>query len=107
MACVGDASDAEDCVPLLMRIGHTDVTPQEGNSDWYYCLGKRIHSLGCHLHLMRYGSDFAKKHLLFRDFLRAHSDVAQQYHEMKRKMAAKYSLIVLPLLSQKRCSSNL
>ncbi|MEM2929553.1 MAG: GrpB family protein [Thermoproteota archaeon] len=90
MAYVGGASDADECIPLLMRIGYTDVTHQEGNPDWYYCLGKGVHSVGYHLHLVRHGSDFAKKHLIFRDFLRTHPDVAQQYYEMKRKMAARY-----------------
>ena len=42
MACVDNASDAEECVPLLMRIGYTDATHQEGNPYWYYCLGRRF-----------------------------------------------------------------
>lgn len=93
MVCVNNASDTEECIPLLRQIGYTDVSsfpPQEGNPDWYYCLGKGIHSVGYHLHLMRYGSNFAKKHLIFRDFLRAHPDVAQQYYGMKKIMAAKH-----------------
>ncbi|MEM2940254.1 MAG: GrpB family protein [Thermoproteota archaeon] len=90
MVCVNNAPDAEECVPLLRRIGYNDVTPEEGNPDWYYCLGKGIHSVGYHLHLMRYGSNFAKKHLIFRDYLRAHPDVAQQYYEIKKIMAAKH-----------------
>lgn len=54
MACVNSASDGEECVPLLRQIGYIDITPQKGTSDWYYCLGKGIHSVGYHLHLVRH-----------------------------------------------------
>jgi len=90
MACVRGSSDADDCVPILRNIGYDDVTPQEGKPDWYYCLGKGTRSMGYHLHLMRYMSDFAKKHILFRDYLRAHPDAAQQYFELKRGLVARY-----------------
>ena len=90
MVCVNNGADAEECVPLLRQIGYADVTPQEGASDWYYCLDKGIHSVGYHLHLVKHGSCFAKKHLIFRDFLRSHPDVAQQYYEMEKMLAEKY-----------------
>jgi len=90
MACVRGSSDADECVPILRNIGYDDVTPQEGNPDWYYCLGKGTHNMGYHLHLMRYMSDFSRKHILFREYLRAHPDAAQQYLELKRGMAARY-----------------
>ncbi|MEM2905801.1 MAG: GrpB family protein [Candidatus Bathyarchaeia archaeon] len=35
-------------------------------------------------------SDFARKHLLFRDFLRSHPNTAREYYELKKSMAAKY-----------------
>jgi GrpB-like predicted nucleotidyltransferase (UPF0157 family) len=90
MACVRGPADADDCIPLLRDIGYTDVTPQEGTPDWYYCLGKDVHSTGYHLHLMRFMSDFSVKHILFRDFLRTHPSVAQQYYELKEELAARY-----------------
>ena len=90
MACVRGSSDADESVPILRNIGYDDVTHQEGHPDWYYCLGKGIQNTGYHLHLMRYMSDFSKKHLLFRDYLRTHPDVAQRYLELKRGLAAKY-----------------
>ena len=89
MAGVHRPSDADDCVPLLREIGYTDVTPEPEDPDWYYCLGKGPHSVGCHLHLMKFGSDSWERHLLFRDYLRTHPHVAQQYYETKRKLAAK------------------
>ncbi|MDH5787647.1 MAG: GrpB family protein, partial [Candidatus Bathyarchaeota archaeon] len=43
-----------------------------------------------HLHLVKFKSGHWEKHLLFRDFIRTHSEAAQQYYELKKKLAIKY-----------------
>ena len=40
-----------------------------------------------HLHVVKLGSDFWKKHLLFRDYLRAHPDIAHEYYQLKQQLA--------------------
>jgi len=90
MVCVQSNLDADICVPLLKGIGYTDVTVQVGNPDWYYCLGKESCGVGYHLHLMKNMSVFSKRHLLFRDRLRANPDIARKYFELKKELAAKY-----------------
>ncbi|HEX9927290.1 MAG TPA: GrpB family protein [Pyrinomonadaceae bacterium] len=40
-----------------------------------------------HLHAVIYGSDFWRNHLLFRDYLRAHPQIAAQYESLKRELA--------------------
>ncbi len=40
------------------------------------------------LHVTEYGGAFWVEHLLFRDYLRAHPDVNQEYEELKRKLMA-------------------
>jgi predicted RNA-binding protein associated with RNAse of E/G family len=40
--------------------------------------------------MVQHGGDFWKRHLMFRDYLRSHPDVAQQYCELKRKLAEKH-----------------
>lgn len=90
MAGVHQSTDADDCIPMLKDIGYTDVTPLPEFPDWYYCLGKSPHSVGYHLHLVKFGSDHWEKHLLFRDLLRTHPELAQQYYELKRELASKY-----------------
>ena len=97
MAGVLNSADAEECVALLQDLDYTDVAPQPGDPDWFYCLGKTYRGEAAslqnyHLHLVRFLSDDWKKHLLFRDFLRDHPDVAQQYYELKKNLAAKYGL---------------
>ena len=90
MAGVRGPDDADDCIPELQNISYNDITPQPGNPEWYYCLGRGLHSPGYHLHLVKFMSDHWVRHLLFRDFLCAHPDVAQQYGKLKRKLAAKH-----------------
>lgn len=89
------APDAEECMLLLQDLGYTDVTPQPEEPDWYYCLSRAYRGefsslLNYHLHLMRFMSDFWKRHLLFRNYLRTHPETAQQYYELKKKLAGEY-----------------
>jgi GrpB-like predicted nucleotidyltransferase (UPF0157 family) len=42
------------------------------------------------VHLVDHGSDFWKRHLLFRDFLRAHPETATEYHNLKKGLAVKF-----------------
>jgi len=94
MAGVHQFADAEECLPLLQPLGYDDVTnTQLENPEWYYCLGKGKGSQGehtYHLHLVKFMSEHWEKHLLSRDFLRTHLEVAQQYYELKKKLAAKH-----------------
>ena len=40
-----------------------------------------------HLHIVELNSDFWIRHLLFRDYLRAHPDTAQAYYQLKQRLA--------------------
>ena len=89
------ATDAGECVPLLQDLDYKGVTPQPEELDWYYCLsktytGETVKLRNYHLHLVKFMSDHWEKHLLFRDFLRTNPDVAQQYYNLKKKLASKY-----------------
>jgi GrpB-like predicted nucleotidyltransferase (UPF0157 family) len=41
-----------------------------------------------HLHIVEWGSDFWVRHLLFRDYLRAHPETAAAYYELKQRLAS-------------------
>ena len=43
-----------------------------------------------HVHAYAAGSAAAVRYLAFRDYLRSHPDVAQEYSELKRRLAARY-----------------
>lgn len=48
--------------------------------------GERTH----HLHMTEVGSQFFRKHLLFRDYLRAHPDTAAEYYDLKEQLATDF-----------------
>ncbi len=89
LAGVSDQEAVEQCLPALGRVGYTDVTPCPEDPDWYYCVGKGERPHNVHLHLAKYKSAFWERHLLFRDFLRAHPEKAQEYYRLKKRLAEK------------------
>jgi GrpB-like predicted nucleotidyltransferase (UPF0157 family) len=44
-----------------------------------------------HIHVCQTGSKWERDHLLFRDYLRAHADIAHDYEAVKRAAAEQYS----------------
>jgi GrpB-like predicted nucleotidyltransferase (UPF0157 family) len=97
MVGVNGQSDADTLLPLLREIGYANVTRQSGDSEWYYCLSKVIHGQevwlqNFHLHLIKFRSNTWERHILFRDVLRNHPEVAQKYCELKKIIAAKYGV---------------
>jgi GrpB-like predicted nucleotidyltransferase (UPF0157 family) len=44
-----------------------------------------------HIHLIEKESDFWERHLLFRDYLRAHPERALEYEQLKRRLAPQFS----------------
>ncbi len=84
-------ADAEECIELLPSIGYEYVPPDRAGipERRYFHKGPpeaRTH----HIHMVELTSDFWERHLLFRDFLRAHPEVAQQYYQLKKELAAKH-----------------
>jgi len=43
-----------------------------------------------HVHMVSLSSDLWRDHLLFRDYLRAHPEIAREYETIKRELAAMY-----------------
>lgn len=90
MAGVRRLADADRCVEP-QRLGYEYVPEYEADiPDRRYFrkgpAGARTH----HLHMVEYGGDFWERHVLFRDYLRAHPEVARQYEELKRDLADRY-----------------
>jgi len=93
MGGVRQLGDVAQCISALGGIGYEYVPqyevyiperryfrkPQTGQ-------GPRTH----HLHIVETSSDFWQRHLLFRDYLRAHPEVAREYCDLKRRLAGVY-----------------
>jgi GrpB-like predicted nucleotidyltransferase (UPF0157 family) len=89
IASVYGHTDAERCGVLLQPLGYSDASFGD-KLDWYYCLGKGLHSPDFHFHLVKERSPFHEKHILFRDWLRAYPVDAEVYKELKIRLAEKY-----------------
>ena len=88
---VNRLSDAEDIIPAMEQLGYEyvfkyeDIMPERRYFVKYLNdTGKSIH----HIHSVEINSDFWVRHLLFRDYLREHPAVRDEYFELKKKLAA-------------------
>ncbi len=91
MAAVDSLADAEKCIEPLKTVGYeyvpeyNEIMPERR----YFHKGppaRRTH----HLHMVELTGDFWTRHLLFRDYLRAHPKEAQEYHRLKKELSARY-----------------
>jgi GrpB-like predicted nucleotidyltransferase (UPF0157 family) len=48
--------------------------------------------IACNVHVVAVGSEFWERHLLFRDYLRRHPDVADDYARVKRELAPRFTV---------------
>jgi len=90
MAAVGRLDDAEAAASLLERLGY-EYAPElnaaipERRFFRKRASGRRTH----HLHIVEPNCDFWRRHLLFRDYLRAHPAAARCYARLKRELAGR------------------
>ena len=82
-----EIADVEKCIVPLEEIGYQYRDESGIPGRHYFVRGEpRTH----HLHMVELRSDFWRSHLMFRDYLREHSEVAEEYENLKRKLAQKY-----------------
>ena len=91
MVAVRKLADADECIEPLQALGwlYAPENEVETPERRYFDMGlpgARTH----HLHMVELASDWWVRHLAFRDFLRAHSQTAQEYERLKRGLAARY-----------------
>lgn len=90
MAGLTHLSDYKRCVIPLENLGYEYAPWVDDLPGRHYFRkttdGARTH----HLHMVEKDSDFFRKHLLFRDYLRDHPDEADRYYELKKKLAVEF-----------------
>lgn len=91
MVAVRRLADAAACVEPLQSLGYEYVPEHEVVMPERRFFRKGLRGAGTHhLHMVEQTSEFWERHLLFRDYLRAHPKVAQQYYALKKELAARY-----------------
>ena len=89
MVGLSHLDEAEARIPALEQIGYQYVPAHESElPDRRYFRkvqsGRKTH----HVHAVVHGSDFWRRHLLFRDYLRRHDAMAKEYLRLKQRLAA-------------------
>jgi GrpB-like predicted nucleotidyltransferase (UPF0157 family) len=90
--------DAPPLIPLLAIIGYKyvpefehDTASGPGMPFRRYFRKDVDGERAFHLHMVEVGSEFWIDQLLFRDYLRAHPEAADEYARLKRQIAARYN----------------
>jgi len=90
MVAVSHLADAEACIDPLQGIGYEYAPELEVSMPQRRYFDKGPAEARIHLHMVELTSGFWERHLLFRDFLRDHPEVAREYDRLKRELAAEY-----------------
>lgn len=92
MVAVNSLSDAEECIQPLQRIGYEYQPEHEASMPErrFFRRGNPPKERHYHLHMVEQTGDFWKRHLLFRNYLRVHPKAAQDYYELKKRLAYEY-----------------
>ncbi len=79
------------CVEPIIRLGYDYVKVFEQDTPFrrYFRKNTREGTRTHQIHLVEYGSDWWKRHLAFRDYLRVHGDARQAYEQLKRDLATR------------------
>jgi GrpB-like predicted nucleotidyltransferase (UPF0157 family) len=91
MAGIFRLGDAPHCIPRVVALGYTYSPELEAEFPQRRYFSKEpAGGPKYHVHMVEVGSPFWERHLLFRDWLRAHPRDAAAYAALKRKLAAKF-----------------
>jgi putative glutamine amidotransferase len=90
----------EPFVTALEALGYTFVAdPTDAEHEYFK---KEVDGVRTHqIHVCLVGSDWERRHLAFRDHLRAHPDDAARYAELKRRLAAEHPNDILGYIDAK------
>jgi GrpB-like predicted nucleotidyltransferase (UPF0157 family) len=89
LVAVDDLRTASKLIPVLMKLGYTRKEDDDVPERIFFRKGppsSRTH----HLSLTEPATTYWKWHILFRDYLREYPEVAEQYKQLKRRLAEQY-----------------
>jgi GrpB-like predicted nucleotidyltransferase (UPF0157 family) len=83
--------DAKHCIPSLEAMGYEYVPEFEKDLPMRRYLRKSIDGIRTnHIHMVERSSDFWNKHIAFRDILRTHATVRDEYAALKYRLSEAY-----------------
>ncbi|CAP15721.1 GrpB family protein [Halobacterium salinarum] len=88
MAVVDDLDDAEALIPVLEEHGY-EYRPGDIDGRLFFAKGPRTNRT-IYLSIAEHGSSFYDEKIAFREYLREHSDVAERYASLKKRLAERY-----------------
>jgi GrpB-like predicted nucleotidyltransferase (UPF0157 family) len=81
-------SPARDYAMAVERVGYEHRGERGVSGREFFCKGEpRTH----HLHLVEEDGLLWREYVAFRDYLRAHTDIARQFADLKRTLAARFA----------------
>jgi GrpB-like predicted nucleotidyltransferase (UPF0157 family) len=83
-------ADAESCIEGMRRLGYEYVPEFEDALPDRRYFRKGHPEQKWHVHIVEVGGPFWRRHIAFRDYLRAHPEAAGKYAALKRRLAAQY-----------------
>jgi len=85
---VDDESQLDIPVPEIQELGYQYISRYEDVMPYRRFFTKEKNSVRTHqIHMVTYKSTFWIRHLQFRDYLRTHSEIAEEYAALKRQLA--------------------
>lgn len=89
---VAREADLDRIVEPLQRIGFEYVPKYETMMPFrrYFRTRPPASTQAVNVHVVVVGSDLWNRHLLFRDYLRSHPEVAAEYERLKRELAPRF-----------------
>ncbi len=90
MVGIDSLADAAACIEPLGAAGYTYYPDHEAEMPERRYFDVQSGTRDAHLHMVEYGGAFWRRHLAFRDYLRAHPEAAAEYDRLKRDLAAHY-----------------
>ncbi|MBH5319585.1 GrpB family protein [Paenibacillus sp. GSMTC-2017] len=89
MIGVNDLADVKLFIEPLAAVGYEHVYHPQFPNRRFFRKGER-NAGTYHLHVYQYGREKWEDLILFRDYLITHSDVREQYSQLKKELAEKY-----------------
>ncbi len=78
-----------ECVKPLRSLGYEHISYPDFPERLFFRIGQMGEG-PIHMHMTEFMSSFWEEKILFRDFLQAHAEVAQEYFLLKRRLAKMY-----------------